>query len=213
MEERKNVSNEIATEKEDFGFVGYRDYKESEFFKRYEAARAKVVAVAKEEIKEDATEKEKVKGKKGHAITIAIFGILYLALCVVGYFIQTEDVLLGSILGIYDGKNIVACAYGILDGSVSDVFGLVGTGAILASAVFACLAVIGGIVDGAIGRGVGKLMKTGCTIQFFCVVIAMVAVIALRLDLTIGLAGAMILSGVFTLCALCAPNKVKEKKE
>lgn len=211
MEERKNVSSEIATEKEDFGFVGYRDYKESEFFKRYEAARAKVVDVAKEEIPAGPAKKEKVKARRGHAITIALFGVLYLALCVIGYFIHTEDILLGSIFGIYDGKSIIACVYGILDGSVSDIFNLVGTGAILVSAVLACLAVIGGIVDAAIGRGVGMLMKTGCTIQFFCVVIAMVAVIALRLDLTIGLAGAMILSGVFTLCALCAPNKVKEK--
>ena len=54
-------------------------------------------------------------------------------------------------------------------------------------------------------------MKTGCTIQFFCMVITLIVVIAYRLDLTIGLAGVIILDGILTLCALTAPNKVKEK--
>lgn len=213
METQKNVSEEIATKKEDFGFVGYRDYKSSEFFKRYEEARKRIPADVIAEVKDGVAPKKPVANRKGHAIAIAVFGILYLALCVVGYFVHSEDIIIGSILAVFDGKSLVDCVLGIIDGSISDLFELIGAGAMCVSALFALLSVIGGITDGAVGRGVGKLMKTGCTIGFFCAVVGMVAVIACRLDLTIGLAVAIVVSGIIALCALCAPNKIKEKKE
>ena len=111
VETQKNVSEEIATKKEDFGFVGYRDYKSSEFFKRYEEARKRIPTDVIAEVKDGVAPKKPVAKRKGHAIAIAVFGILYLALCVVGYFVHSEDIIIGGILakniGMRDGSETV----------------------------------------------------------------------------------------------------------
>lgn len=213
MDTQKNASMDERAEKVDFGFVGYRDYKSSEFFKRYEAARAKMPADALQEISTNREPEAPIKKcGRGNSVAITLFGLLYVALCVVGYFIHTENTVIESLLGVYDGKNIVTCVLGLLNGEF-DMLGMVGAIALVASNVLAVAAVIGGIVDAATGRGVGKLMKTGCTFLFFCAVIALALVIANQSDLTIGSSGIVVFGGVTALCALTAPNKVKEKRQ
>ncbi len=203
----------ITEKTEDFGFIGYRDYKQSDFYKRYEAARAKMPAQTYAEIERKEVDAPRpARCGVGRSVVVIIFGLIYIALGVVGYFLKTENTVLASLLSAYDGKDMVTCVFDILAGEITDMLDLIGYAAVLASAVLALFAVIGGIVTAASGRGIGKLMKTGCGLMFLCTVVALAVAIARRLDATIGLSALMIIGGIMTIVVITAPKKIKERK-
>ncbi len=206
------TSQAEKTENKDFGFVGYRDYKESEFYQRYVNARSKVPQNALIELTTETPKKEIKKTGVGRGVAVIIFAILYLALCVIGYFIHSEDSIIASLLGVFDGKDLITTVLGLISGDITDIVDLIGAGALTVATVLAVFAFIGGIVIAASGKGVGKLMKTGCCIMFFLIVASFVCVIVRRLDITIGLSVLTIFAGIITLIALAAPKKIKEKK-
>lgn len=198
---------------EDFGFVGYRDYKQSDFYKRYEAARAKMPAQVYDAVtnKQPDVEPQK-KGGAGRSVVVVILGLIYIALGVIGYFLNTTSSVLGSLFSVFDGKDAVTCVLDMAKDGFSIDIDTIGSLAVLVSIVLSLFAVIGGIVTAARGRGIGKLMKTGCGLMFLCAVAALAIVIVRRLDATIGLAALVIIGGIMTICVITAPKKIKEKK-
>lgn len=209
----ENMDAPKTEKNEDFGFIGYRDYKQSDFYKRYEAARAKMPAQVYAEVTKDQTDVEpRKKCGVGRSVVVIIFGLIYIALGVVGYFLNTTSSVLGSLLSVFDGKDAVTFALDFVEGGFSIDLDAIGGIAVIVSIVFALLAVIGGIVDAAQGRGIGKLMKTGCGLMFLCAVAALAIVIVRRLDANIGLAALVIIGGIMTICVITAPKKIKEKK-
>ena len=203
----------ITERTEDFGFVGYRDYKQSDFYKRYEAARAKMPAQTYAEIEgKKVEESSRVRCGVGRSVVAIVFGLIYIALGVIGYFLNTENTIVSSVLSAFDGKDLVTCVFDVVAGKVTDLIDLIGYAAVLASAVLALFAVIGGIVTAISGRGIGKLMKTGCGLMFLCTVVALAVAIADRLDATIGLSALMIIGGIMTIVVITAPKKIKERK-
>ncbi len=209
----KNTEAPKTENAEDFGFVGYRDYKQSDFYKRYEAARAKMPAQVYAEVTKDQPDVEPQKRcGVGRSVVVIIFGLIYIALSVIGYFLNTTSSVLGSLFSVFNGKDAVTCVLDMVEGGLSIDIDTIGAIAVLVSIVLALFAVIGGIVAAARGRGIGKLMKTGCGLMFLCVVAALAIVIVRRLDATIGLAALVIIGGIMTICVITAPKKIKERK-
>ena len=100
----------ITERTEDFGFVGYRDYKQSDFYKRYEAARAKMPAQTYAEIEgKKVEESSRVRCGVGRSVVAIVFGLIYIALGVIGYFLNTENTIVSSVLSAFDGKDLVTC--------------------------------------------------------------------------------------------------------
>ena len=197
---------------DEIGFVGYRNYKESDMYKRYQAARAAVPQKALGEVMSASAEKNPKKKGVGCAVCIIIFGLLYLAIGVVGYFLKPTGSLLKSIFAVYGGRDCVRCVLDVIGGDLSDIIELAGCGTLLASELLAFCAFIGGIVCAARGKGIGKLMKTGCSFLFLFIILTMAVVLIERDETTIGLAASVILGGVIAVLALAAPCKEKENK-
>lgn len=210
MEDKQlSAANQTTIRTEDFGFVGYRDYKGNEFFKRYEQARSEMPKAALDEIegKKPAVIKPKAKG----AVAILIFGIIYLLLSVIGYFVRIENTIVTSLLGVFDGKDLITTIMGLLGGDISDMPDMIGAGAMAVSVLLAFAAFIGGIVCAARKNGIGKAMKTGCCFWFLFITVSIVCEIIRRLDITIGISVLVILSGISAVIALKAPSKIKER--
>ncbi len=209
----ENMDAPKTEKNEDFGFIGYRDYKQSDFYKRYEAARAKMPAQVYAEVtKGRADEEPQKKCGVGRSVVVIIFGLIYIALGVIGYFLNTKNSVLESLFSVFDGKDAVTFALDFVEGGFSIDIETIGGIAAVVSIVLALFAVVGGIVDAAKGRGIGKLMKTGCGLTFLCAVAALVIVIVCRLDTNIGLAALVIIGGIMAICVVTAPKKMKEKK-
>lgn len=214
MTVEKNETSVKSEMTEDFGFVSYRDYKQSDFYKRYEAARAKMPAQAYGEVegKPVADVRPQERCGVGRSVVVLLMGVIYIALGVIGYFLDMESTVLSSLFAVFDGKDLVSCVFAVIAGDISDLLDLIGCAAVLLSAVLAFFAVIGCIVTAARGRGIGKLMKTGCGLMFLCTVVALAIVIVRRLDATIGLSALVIIGGIMTICVITAPKKIKERK-
>ena len=203
---------QTAPVSDNIGFASYSAYKNSEMYKRYQAARASLPQEALGEAMNVPQEKGKKGVGRGCSIAIIIFGVLFLALAVVGYFVPSTDPIVRSVLGVFQGSNMIQSVLDVISGELSDMFEIIACGALLVADLLAFLAIVGAIVCAAKGKGVGKLMKTGCGLLFLFVFIAMAVILILRNETTIGLAASIILGGVIAVLALAAPKKVKEKK-
>ncbi len=215
--EDKNVGDTLNLQKEesrDFGFVGYREYKESEFYKRYERARSAVPQETLNELDGKPTPKPRKKIGVGSSVFVLLLSCFYVALCVIGYVLSnflTLNVFLSSLFGVFDGKNIVTAFIGFLDGDLGDIVDMIGFFAMAVACVLALFAFIGGIVCAATGKGFGKVIRFGCFMTFLTTVVSIVCEIIRRLDITIGISVLVILSGIIAILALTAPRKEKEK--
>lgn len=212
MEQQDRAYLESLTDSNDIGFVGYRDYKNSKFFKEYREARAKL---PKDKFAEaTGREVEQVKPQKKHgrfaAFVTALLGLLFAAVCVCGYFLP-EIEWAGELFTVYRGTDLIGAAMALINGKTAEVTEIVGCVTLLVATLIAVAAFIGGLI-GLSGCGIKMPLKIGCVCLFLCVMATMACSIIAGAKIHGGFAVLILIGVLLIICTSLSSNKAKEKK-
>ncbi len=160
--------------------------------------------------------KKEEKKRKMNAVSffVALFGLLTIVLCGIGYLIPTENEIVKDVFAVYNGQNGVAAVLAFIPQvpailTVDNIIPLVEAAAFALMIVFALFAFVGGLIA-IVQKGTGKLMKVGCGLFFVFAVVFLAMTLVQQLSYTIGLIAVCVLACAALVAALC--GKMKEKK-